>query len=66
MFEDRSVKAVICACGGYGTARIAGKIDYRLIKSRPKIFGAIQISLFTYSDQAKYRTYYISRTDAQF
>ncbi|MFV5338265.1 S66 peptidase family protein [Bacillus paralicheniformis] len=38
MFEDRSVKAVICACGGYGTARIAENIDYRLIKSRPKIF----------------------------
>lgn len=46
MFEDRSVKAVICACGGYGTARIAENIDYRLIKSRPKIFGAIQTSLF--------------------
>ncbi|NPC92270.1 LD-carboxypeptidase [Bacillus sp. WMMC1349] len=38
MFQDPSVKAVICACGGYGTARIAQQIDYRLIKDNPKIF----------------------------
>ncbi|MDA1475840.1 S66 peptidase family protein [Bacillus changyiensis] len=38
MFQDPSVKAVICACGGYGTARIAQQIDYRLIKENPKIF----------------------------
>ncbi|MDA7026173.1 LD-carboxypeptidase [Bacillus sp. CLL-7-23] len=38
MFQDPSVKAVICACGGYGTARIAQQIDYCLIKDNPKIF----------------------------
>lgn len=38
MFEDPSVKAVICACGGYGTARIAQQIDYRMLKNNPKIF----------------------------
>lgn len=38
MFQDSEVKAVICACGGYGTARIASYIDYELIKKNPKIF----------------------------
>ncbi|WML44116.1 LD-carboxypeptidase [Neobacillus sp. PS3-40] len=38
MFTDNNVKAVICARGGYGTARFASKIDYELIKKNPKIF----------------------------
>ncbi|TDL33110.1 LD-carboxypeptidase [Jeotgalibacillus sp. S-D1] len=38
MFEDPSVDGIICAGGGYGTARIASKIDYELIKQNPKIF----------------------------
>lgn len=38
MFLDKDVKAIICACGGYGTARIASEIDYEVIKSNPKIF----------------------------
>nr|WP_263327584.1 LD-carboxypeptidase [Neobacillus sp. Marseille-Q6967] len=38
MFLDSEVNAVICACGGYGTARIASYIDYELIKKNPKIF----------------------------
>lgn len=38
MFADPEVKAIICACGGYGTGRLAGQIDYELIKKNPKIF----------------------------
>ncbi|MBM7587683.1 muramoyltetrapeptide carboxypeptidase [Bacillus pakistanensis] len=38
MFEDKKVKAIICAGGGYGTARIASLIDYDLIRKNPKIF----------------------------
>lgn len=38
MFQDPEVKAVICACGGYGTGRIAAQIDYEIIKNHPKIF----------------------------
>ncbi|WP_407644195.1 S66 peptidase family protein [Falsibacillus albus] len=38
MFADRDVKGIICACGGYGTGRIASDIDYKLIKENPKIF----------------------------
>lgn len=38
MFEDPLVDGIICAGGGYGTARIASQIDYELIKQNPKIF----------------------------
>ncbi|BBP88708.1 hypothetical protein BsIDN1_23260 [Bacillus safensis] len=38
MFQDPEVKAVICACGGYGTGRLAEVIDYDLIRRNPKIF----------------------------
>ncbi|MGG3467426.1 LD-carboxypeptidase [Neobacillus pocheonensis] len=38
MFADPDVKAIICACGGYGTGRLAEQIDYDLIKNNPKIF----------------------------
>lgn len=38
MFQDGEVKAIICAGGGYGTARIADRIDYSLVAANPKIF----------------------------
>ncbi|QVY61878.1 S66 peptidase family protein [Cytobacillus gottheilii] len=38
MFLDQEVKAIFCAGGGYGTARIAAQIDYELIRNHPKIF----------------------------
>lgn len=38
MFKDEDVKAIICACGGYGTARIADAINYEVIRNNPKIF----------------------------
>ncbi|RWZ60530.1 LD-carboxypeptidase [Halobacillus fulvus] len=37
-FSDPSIRAVFCARGGYGTARIAPFIDYECIRSNPKIF----------------------------
>jgi muramoyltetrapeptide carboxypeptidase len=37
MIEDKEVKAIIFARGGYGTARIASKIDYSLVANNPKI-----------------------------
>lgn len=43
MFHDSEVKAIFCACGGYGTARLAANIDYKIIKANPKI-------LWGYSD----------------
>lgn len=38
MFLDTEVKAIFCASGGYGTARIAPYIDFDLVKKNPKIF----------------------------
>ncbi|MBT2755102.1 LD-carboxypeptidase [Mesobacillus foraminis] len=38
MFRDKEIKAIFCARGGYGTARIASMIDYELLRSNPKIF----------------------------
>jgi muramoyltetrapeptide carboxypeptidase len=43
MFLDTEVKAIICASGGYGTARIAPNIDFEIVKKNPKI-------LWGYSD----------------
>jgi muramoyltetrapeptide carboxypeptidase len=37
MFRDRSVKAIICVRGGYGTARLLPLLDYATIHARPKI-----------------------------
>ncbi|KHE70975.1 LD-carboxypeptidase [Halobacillus sp. BBL2006] len=37
MFLNPSIRAVFCARGGYGTARIAEGLDYRLIHRHPKI-----------------------------
>ncbi|WP_071459702.1 S66 peptidase family protein [Bacillus massilinigeriensis] len=38
MFADEEVKAIFCAGGGYGAARIAAHLDYELISNQPKIF----------------------------
>ncbi len=37
MFRDRRVSMIISARGGYGTPRLLGLLDYRLIKRNPKI-----------------------------
>lgn len=37
LLEDRSVKAIIFARGGYGTARFANDVDIDVIKRNPKI-----------------------------
>lgn len=37
MFEDRSIKAVICARGGFGTMRILPFIDFNAMREHPKI-----------------------------
>lgn len=52
MFRNKYVKAIICIRGGYGTTRLIDKIDYRLIKSHPKILvgysdiTALQLAIF--------------------
>ncbi|GED18638.1 S66 peptidase family protein [Kurthia gibsonii] len=38
MVEDPSIRAIFCASGGYGSARIADQLDYMLFEENPKIF----------------------------
>jgi muramoyltetrapeptide carboxypeptidase len=38
MFEDKNVNAIFCLRGGYGAFRLLDKINYKLIRSNPKIF----------------------------
>jgi muramoyltetrapeptide carboxypeptidase len=38
MFSNKHVKAIFCLRGGYGSARLLDKIDYKLIRNHPKIF----------------------------
>lgn len=52
MFSNKQVKAIFCLRGGYGSARLLDKIDYKLIKNHPKIFSgysdisALQMAMF--------------------
>ena len=38
MFRNKNVKAIFSVRGGYGSGRLLDKIDYKLIRSNPKIF----------------------------
>jgi muramoyltetrapeptide carboxypeptidase len=38
LFADSSIKAIICARGGYGSIRILPLLDYNIIRNNPKIF----------------------------
>ncbi|WP_068986058.1 MULTISPECIES: S66 peptidase family protein [Lysinibacillus] len=38
MVRNPEVKAIFCVKGGYGSARIAEKIDYGLLEENPKVF----------------------------
>lgn len=38
MFRDRKVKGLICLRGGYGAARIVGRLDYAVLRKNPKVF----------------------------
>ena len=36
MLDDKSIKAIFCVRGGYGTARIVDKIDFSIFSANPK------------------------------
>lgn len=38
MFSDDRIDGIFSVCGGYGTGRIASRLNYDLIRSNPKIF----------------------------
>ena len=37
-FADPTIKAIMCARGGYGSIRILSLLDYKIIQKNPKIF----------------------------
>lgn len=36
-FQDDSIKAIVCLRGGYGSARLLDKLDYKMIAKHPKM-----------------------------
>lgn len=52
MFSNKKVKAVFALRGGYGSGRLLDKLNYKLIRSNPKIFvgysdiTAMQLAIF--------------------
>lgn len=56
MFEDPEIAGIICAGGGYGSARYVDRIDYPMIKENPKVFWgysditALHTAINLYSD----------------
>ena len=38
MFKDKSIDAIVCYRGGYGSIRMAKYLDLKVIKNNPKIF----------------------------
>jgi muramoyltetrapeptide carboxypeptidase len=38
LFADKSIDAVMCARGGYGSLRILPLLDYQIIQDNPKVF----------------------------
>ncbi len=54
MFADREVKAIFCARGGYGTARIAHLLDYKMIAENPKIFWGYSDITFLHAAISKF------------
>lgn len=53
MFKNKKIKAIFSIRGGYGSGRLLDKIDYKLVRSNPKIFvgysdiNALQLAFFT-------------------
>ena len=35
--NDKNIKAIFCARGGYGTARIVDSVDFKMLQSNPKM-----------------------------
>ncbi|MBE1553278.1 S66 peptidase family protein [Sporosarcina limicola] len=54
MFADPSVKGIICAGGGYGSARYTDKIDLQLMQENPKIFWGFSDITFLHTAMGLY------------
>jgi muramoyltetrapeptide carboxypeptidase len=54
MLDDTSVRAIICARGGYGTIRIISRLDFNIFKKNPKwIVGYSDITILHCALQQK-------------
>jgi len=62
MLDDDSIKAILCARGGYGLGRIIDKIDFTKFKENPKWI--IGFSDITVLHSHIYRNYYIATLHA--
>lgn len=54
MFADSTIKGIMCAKGGYGSARFADKIDYQLMQENPKIFWGFSDITFLHTAMGVY------------
>ena len=61
MFEDKSIDAIMCLRGGYGSPRIVDKIDYQSISKNKKAFigfSDVTLLLNTIYDKCELVTYH--------
>lgn len=54
MFEDPSVSGIICAGGGYGSARYTDRLDLQLIQENPKVFWGFSDITFLHTAMGLY------------
>ena len=54
MFANPTIKGIICAGGGYGSARYTDKIDLQLMKENPKIFWGFSDITFLHTAMGLY------------
>lgn len=54
MFADPEVDGILCAGGGYGSARFAERLDYQLIQENPKIFWGFSDITYLHTAIANY------------
>ena len=54
MFADPSISGIICARGGYGSARYTDRLDLQLIQENPKVFWGFSDITFLHTAMGKY------------
>lgn len=60
-FMNPSVKAILCARGGYGAMRLLDRLDYQAIRQQPKIFigfSDITVLLLAFWEKARLMTFH--------
>ena len=56
MLDDRSVKAILCVRGGYGSSRIIDRLDFKKFRKHPKwLIGFSDITVFHAHLLARYK-----------